>query len=426
MALSATHAAVDEGLAVFRQSVEDAGTRIYEGEAYWWNGDSVRDPAALNRVAQRIAPGAYEKGHPFVFCSGNDTKLLPGRYQVAFRLKITAKPEPAVPVCRILAYNHGEPKWLFSTDRLLTTADFAQANAYEEFVLPLERYDISFAAFAVNWEKRVELFVDRVTVHREQGFTDAGMVAKLELSAAPTPLRVETTGPLRFLVLAGPYHRRVRVAEALARLPGATADTCYAVKDYIYGHSLAPPLPDPAGLSAYHAVLLLDVSAAPLHVDGRLALRQYAEGGGGVLVAGGPFAFGMGFYGGTFLADMLPVTDDGPWGLAPPGWRDRAKVLSGPLAAGLFSEGRTIVGWHHRFAARDGATVVMTAGGQPLVVTGPYRRGRVVAIGATPLGEPEGGTPLLESPDWPVFLARLLEWLAGRASAAPAAEGNDP
>ena len=121
---------------------------------------------------------------------------------------------------------------------------------------------------------------------------------------------------------------------------------------------------------------------------------------------------------------MLPVDDDGPWGLKPPGWRRRIKLQEGPLTAGLFEGGGLGASWYHRFKAHQGADIMMAVAGTPLVVTGACGAGRVAVVGATPLGHPGKGQTLIESTDWPRFLARLVAWLAGGAESASRSDAD--
>ncbi len=65
---------------------------------------------------------------------------------------------------------------------------------------------------------------------------------------------------------------------------------------------------DPAGLARYAAVVLEDVSALHLTRPQMEALRDYVrDAGGGLVVVGGPHAFGLGGYARTPLEEVLPV-----------------------------------------------------------------------------------------------------------------------
>lgn len=426
--------APDAGLAIYRRSLLEADTRIYEGEVHAWNGEPIEDADAVNGSAQWASPDRHAKGHAYVFCSGHESRPRPGRYRLTFRMKVLRKPPKAVPVCDLLAYNHSgqKGKLLFHKRTPLTTADFNAPGVYQEFELPLERYDVAFAAIAVQWKKKVEIVVDRVTLTPEHFFTDEELCRKENLRPAPSTRGTDTRPAMRLLVVAGPYHRHFRLAAALEHLPGASTDFCYANRSRNYGHGLKPDLPGPRRLAGYDVVLLLDVPGAPLHLSGRLALMEYVRAGGGLFAAGGPFAFGKGAYENTFIARVLPVGLDGPWGLLP---AEKGRTLTfgtDPLLAGLFNKGKPMVPWYHRLEAKPGSQVLISIGTTPILVTGRFGRGRVAALGATPLGQPAaGGKHLLACDDWPVLLGRVLTWVAKAArqrgaATQPAADGSDP
>lgn len=61
-------------------------------------------------------------------------------------------------------------------------------------------------------------------------------------------------------------------------------------------------------LPSFDAVVLQDFNAEPYGLTKHLpSLARYVEKGGGLIMVGGPDAFGPGHYGGTRLADVLPV-----------------------------------------------------------------------------------------------------------------------
>lgn len=96
---------IDSGLAVYRSHSMEKESRVYEGETYWWNGQPVQDKDALNGMAQMATPEKHKDAHQYVFCTGHETKIRSGRYTLVYRLKISVKPEKALPVCDILAYS---------------------------------------------------------------------------------------------------------------------------------------------------------------------------------------------------------------------------------------------------------------------------------------------------------------------------------
>ena len=168
--------------------------------------------------------------------------------------------------------------------------------------------------------------------------------------------------------------------------------------------------------------------AAALREPGRQALKEYVAKGGGLVVAGGPFAAAEGSSDLAFLQDVLPVTEDGPGGALPTPRRGWVVPAAHPLTAGLFLAEKPVMPAYHRLTPKPGATVVMTVDGTPpwskrrsgqpglpLIVLNAYGQGRVVALGAAPVLLPAlaRGPSLFDADDWPVLLRRLVAWAGG-------------
>ncbi len=409
---------VDKGLAIYRNNSMEDNNRVYEGETYWWNGDSVEDKDAVNGMAQRAFPDKHKNGHSYVFCSGQDTKIPPGRYKVVFRLKIPVKPKQSIPVCDLVAYNHsGIKDYLFVDRRPLKTDDFKQAGTYQDFTISLERYDIAFAVIVADWKKQIEFFVDRVTLIPEHYFSDEELCGKTKLIVKENKVEINKTTVVagagkKFLVIAGPYYQHYRFSDALKKITSGSADVSYAICDGVFGESLKPKFPNPSKLAEYDAVIILDVPASQFHITGRLALKEYIENGGALFVAGGPFGLGAGGYGNTFFEKILPVTLDGPNGFKPMNDDNLVKLSDNNILTGLFNKEKIGVGWCHRVGGKDGAVILLEAGKVPIMTLGKYGKGKVAVLAATPVGECKAGNRmLLESADWPELLARILNRL---------------
>ncbi|MCP4839672.1 MAG: VWA domain-containing protein [Planctomycetes bacterium] len=126
------------------------------------------------------------------------------------------------------------------------------------------------------------------------------------------------SGRGRVLLVAESTDRSTPLAEQLS-LHGA--DVHQAGVEAIVG--------GPAALAVWDAIVLVDLPrwAVPDHVDGELA-QWVRDGGGGLMVTGGPTALGAGGWIGSSLASVLPV------GLDPPAER---QVRRGALALVLHS-----------------------------------------------------------------------------------------
>jgi hypothetical protein len=64
--------------------------------------------------------------------------------------------------------------------------------------------------------------------------------------------------------------------------------------------------------------------------------------------------------------------------------------------------------------AKPDATVHVTAGGNPVILTRPFGKGKVCFVAAAPLGDaPMGETAFWDWPEWPKLMAGLLASLQG-------------
>ncbi len=107
----------------------------------------------------------------------------------------------------------------------------------------------------------------------------------------------QIVGPPRVLIVSGDEREPVNLAQALL------------AQDFSVDQVAAGSLPlDLATLSAYQSVVLVNVPASDLGPRGMLTLQTYVRDlGGGLVVVGGPNAYGVGGYFQTPLEETLPV-----------------------------------------------------------------------------------------------------------------------
>ena len=151
-------------------------------------------------------------------------------------------------------------------------------------------------------------------------------------------------------------------------------------------------------LPSFDAVVLQDFNAEPYGLTKHLpSLARYVDKGGGLIMVGGPDAFGPGHYGGTKLADVLPVelsADRSEQGADLAGFTPRfteagrvAPVL-GPLRALIGEDLPEMPGVDLVGDAKRDATVLLehptrkTAGGapMPILALGERGSGRTMAL----------------------------------------------
>ena len=198
---------------------------------------------------------------------------------------------------------------------------------------------------------------------------------------------------------------------------------------YQPSHIAAREFPHTAeDLAAYDCVMLSDIGANTLllHPDtfvrskvlpNRLhAIRDYVANGGGFVMIGGYLTFqgidAKAQYAGSAIEDVLPVTmhrhDDRvecPHGVTPLVSQDHAVV------AGLEATWPDLLGYNQIVPKVD-ATVVVSVGDDPLIVTGSYGKGRAVAF-ASDCGPHWAPPSFVEWPGYDRLWGQIADWSAG-------------
>ena len=218
-------------------------------------------------------------------------------------------------------------------------------------------------------------------------------------------------------------------AEGVGWLRTALEGGGWAV-DHQPAHVAARDFPaTPAGLAKYECVILSDIGANTLliHPDtfsrfkalpNRLeALRDYVEGGGGLVMVGGYMTFqgieGKARYRHTPVEEALPVAlepgDDRcetPQGVSP-----GISIESHPIVAGLPQRWPNLLGYN-RFVAKPGADTIAMVGADPLLVVGSYGKGRAVAF-ASDCGPHWAPPSFIEWDGYAPLWRQIAGWAAG-------------
>ena len=212
---------------------------------------------------------------------------------------------------------------------------------------------------------------------------------------------------------------------------------------YQPSHVAAREFPATAkALGAFDCVILSDIGANTLllHPDtfvrskvlpNRLeAIRAYVAAGGGLVMVGGYLTFqgieAKAQYAGSAVEEALPVTlsrfDDRiecPQGVAPV-----VRDASNPIVAGLTGKWPGLLGYN-RVTPKPGATLVATAGDDPLIVAGGFGKGRSVAF-TSDCGPHWAPPPFVEWQGYVRLWAQIAGWAAGQGRAANRARPAQP
>lgn len=224
-----------------------------------------------------------------------------------------------------------------------------------------------------------------------------------------------TRKTVRTLVLAGlfAYAWKVEPVARSAWGPDAVRRGAYVWK-YWAGHRITYFPSTTEELLSYDVVVLADIPQDPLTADNRRRLAEFVTLGGGLLLLGGPYAYGGAGWAGSPLEPLLPVSIGRTFDMRPAG-PDARPVLTpvGRKRLGPVGTSLGVVPWRNEVAVRAGARVWLTAGGKPLAVFRRAGEGRALAVLGTAVGQaPRGSCAFYDSPGWPTLLKRMLSYLA--------------
>ena len=199
---------------------------------------------------------------------------------------------------------------------------------------------------------------------------------------------------------------------------------------YLPNHVAASDFPSTAEeLAGYAVVILSDIGSNTLLLhpetfersvprpDRIAAIREYVEGGGGLVMIGGYLTFqgieAKARWAGTPVEEALPVTllpgDDRVE--SPAGSSPVVRQLDHPIVAGLPNAWPGLLGYN-RVLPRDGADLVVAVGDDPLIVAGQYGRGRSVAF-TSDCGPHWCPPPFVEWDGYAPMWQQLVAWATG-------------
>ncbi len=300
-----------------------------------------------------------------------------GRYRFALRVKSSDAP-PANAKLHLSCWPNGRA-WVVNADFPLADLKPGQwTNLVIEADLGSDRGNCGVQVTG-GWSS---LLVDRLEFSLVKGLSESGRLAEQKLRPWPADLAPAAAGGA--WCQRGLWHEFLRLDDAFKACGVSEAPCDWYIWRAQRGWN-GPQLAKPEDLAQYRLVVLADVDLRTLPVEQRAWLRGWVEAGGSLLMTGGPYGLGRGWWQESdLLAPILPATlssfdlraADAPLRLA----------TAGPLAA-VKLPGDAVTCWLHELAPKPGSTVALTAGGKPALVLGEAGKGRVALLALAPLGE---------------------------------------
>ncbi|MBI4023846.1 MAG: hypothetical protein HY360_02630 [Verrucomicrobia bacterium] len=169
-------------------------------------------------------------------------------------------------------------------------------------------------------------------------------------------------------------------------------------------------------LFSYDMIILGGVKQESLGNIGQEMLCDYLDAGGGMVMLGGPMAYGCSRLSGTPLADLLPVTMAAtPFDLEklPTTVVKPAKDCA-PFLEDLDWSSSPRALYVHKVEVKPWGKVVLEADGRPFLVIGEVglNKARVACFLGVPMGSfDKGQTPFWEWDDWKYLFRQLIWWV---------------
>jgi uncharacterized membrane protein len=393
----------------------------------------IADPAAPTGQAAHAKEGVQVGG---MAADSYSYEGIPGHYVTKFFFKVADNTRPdAVVSFGMWGAIGPDPTAGGDGMKYLKATDFKQPGIYQEFTYEWDYYEYGFQVDAVNWLGKGEIWWGGVETRLVKAFTDDELLSVWKNPPAvkyyvpfppkdqkipefPADLAVAAGVPKVHMV-EGMYYDRFGVEEAIKSLPGASL-TESETSSNAQVADIAPKFPGTDDLFAKHNVVIMaNVDLRRLGVLRRLAIKEFVNRGGGLLVLGGPWTYGRSAVRGTWIDDLLPVGVKGrsDWVHLPAGsalqWTDQAPAGLRAVPLG----DHPCVSYVHDVDLRATGKVALTAGGRPVLVLCEVGKGRVGAFTGTAMGDPgPGSVGFWESNTWPGAMAALLRWLSRQNS----------
>lgn len=231
------------------------------------------------------------------------------------------------------------------------------------------------------------LLIDRFEVRELKVQSEADSFVQQKLRPWPADLAPAADGGA--FCFDGLWHELLGLPAALKKLDIPMTEAGWYKQWALHTWFNEPKLKNPEELAKYRLIVLADVDLRTFSLQQRAWLKGWVEAGGSLLMTGGPYGFGCGWWQESdLLAPILPATMK-PYDLQPAAAPLPLKG-AGPLA-NLKLPADAVTIWLHDLAPKPGAEVALTAGGKPALILGQAGKGRVALLALAPLGEDVAG-----------------------------------
>jgi len=264
--------------------------------------------------------------------------------------------------------------------------DNLQPDVWTDLVLELEvEDDRGNCAVVVTglWEG---LLIDRIEVREISQEPDTLRFETMALRPWPEGLAPDPKGGA--LCINGLWHEKFGISDALKALDVQELAADWFIYRDERGWS-GPQLKSPEDLAKFRLLVLSNFDLRTFSLEQREWIRGWVYAGGRLLINGGPYGFGSGWWQESEILSSIMPASFKPYDLQK---SDAPRLLAGagPLR-GLKLPASASTLWMHELEPKSGAEIGLTADGKPALILGKVGSGRVALLAIAPLGEETPG-----------------------------------
>jgi hypothetical protein len=227
------------------------------------------------------------------------------------------------------------------------------------------------------------LLIDNFEVRELKGLTEVERITEQKLRTWPADFVPAKDGGAWCML--GIWNESLHLQEVLKSMEIPVAECDWYVYRSQRGWN-GPQLTKPEDLAKYRMVVLSNVDVRTLSLEQRGWLKGWVEAGGSLLMTGGPYGLGRGWWQESeLISSILPATLKS-FDLQPIGEK-KALTIKGEGALSNINIGQATTIWLHELKPKADSKTVLTADGKPAMIFGEVGKGRVALLGLAPLGE---------------------------------------
>ena len=237
----------------------------------------------------------------------------------------------------------------------------------------------------------------------------------------PSNMALLKPGQFNVLFIDGLLDDRQKITEAVNLTnrgePPMEKKQSFTINNKAFGNKITFFPYNYEDLLSFNYIILGGAKADAVGPIGMEMLADFQKAGGGMILLGGPEAYGKSGFAGTKIEALLPVTiKKSGFDFSDVKWAKIEVAQDAPFLEGLGWDPKPLVRYVHDVEVKPWGKVILTAAGKPFLVIGQTPTGaRVACFLGAPMGDAAEarGLAFWEWNDW-LYLVRQVAWWVAR------------